>query len=80
MGSSSVPAAGDMRLGNGNAPGCDFNLGIRGKGNPLGFIERQGWPGIVGLAVFLKQDCKARKAIAPCGRLRAERCRRTRRL
>jgi hypothetical protein len=64
-----------MRLGNGNAPCCNFDLGIRGKGNPFGFIERQGWPGSLRLVVFavlpFDQDCKAREAIAPCGRLRA---------
>jgi hypothetical protein len=53
-----------MRLGNSNAPGCYFDLGIRGKRNPFGFIERQSRPGILGLVVFtvlpFDQDCQAR--------------------
>jgi len=65
---------GNVRLGNGNASCCNCDFGIRGKGNPFGFIKRQGWPRSLGLVVFtvlpFDQDCKARQAIVPCGRLR----------
>ncbi len=53
---------GDVRLGDGDSPGSNRNLRIRGKGDPLDIVERQRRSGGLWLVMLFEQsrnNCQA---------------------